>query len=111
MDILRWDTDHQDLPLHKDFVKTVVPMVLEEIVAIDTKGQCKCGVALVDSEAYCGVICKGCFLDWDGATDVGGDVATLEALDICSEAKSLVWNGKSSDNEHVWDRKRLVSCS
>jgi hypothetical protein len=84
------------------------PRGLGKIVAIDTKGQCKRGVALIDSKAYCSVVCKGFFLNWDGVTDLGMDAVTLEALDICLEAKSLVWDGKSSKNEHIWDGERLV---
>jgi hypothetical protein len=101
--------DHQDLPLHKIFVETVVPMVLEETFAINTEGQCKCRVAFVDSKTYCSVVCEGCFLDRDGVTDVGADATTPEALDVYAKAKSLVWDGKSSNNEHIWDREKLFS--
>jgi hypothetical protein len=89
-------------------METVIPVVLREIVAIDTKGQCKCRVALVNTKAYCSVVCKGFFLDWDGVTEVDADVAILEALDVCLKAKSLVWDGRSPNDEHVCDMERPV---
>jgi hypothetical protein len=40
-------------------------------------------------------------------TDVGADATSPEVLDVRAKAELLVWDGKSSDDEHNQDSENL----